>query len=82
MRRIAVAFLISACLSLVALSTFPLATRTASASQTCTARCNNGTTVSCTGTVSCQGIAGFGCVSHNKNLPDYIVECPDRPPLE
>ena len=65
-----------ACLALVAFTAFLLATPTASASQTCTARCNNGTTVSCSGTVSCHAIDGFGCVSHNRNIPDYIVECP------
>lgn len=82
MKKALLAVVYSVCLGLVAASAVLLATPAASASQTCTAKCNNGTTVSCSGTVSCQAIDGFGCVSHNRNLPDYVVECSDRPPLQ
>ena len=76
MKKTFTTIVFSACFVLAGATALLLVTPSASASQTCTAKCNNGTTVTCTGTVSCTGIDGFGCVSHNRNLPDFIVECP------
>ena len=78
MRKLSLALVFSTCLTLVAISISLIFTPVSMAAllQTCTANCRNGTTVSCTGTISCRAINGFGCVAHNRNIPDVFVECP------
>ena len=77
MKRLSLALICSLCLALVVISTTLIFTPVSLAfSETCTATCNDGTKVTCTGTISCTAINGFGCVAHNRNLPDFFVECP------
>lgn len=78
MRKLSLTLVFSACLTLVAISMSLIfaPVSVAAFSQTCTATCRNGTTVTCTGTISCRAINGFGCVAHNRNIPDIFVECP------
>jgi len=77
MKKAWVKLVFSVCIILLADATSLIGAPTASCpTQTCTAKCNNGSIVTCSGTISCRAIDGFGCISHNRNIPDYIIECP------